>query len=138
MKARRKIHRLHHDEGGRLYRSARRRSRMAKYTVDYGMRTFYPSIDTILWGRKIYHWVPDYYKKKGRKDGMFDTKLANYVFSRKRPTRTAPGVEFVSEPIKAVVRRLRATPGKHTWMVGGLLVRRTGGKPSRSGTASVT
>src|SRR5207237_3607551 len=29
-------------------------------TVDYGMRAFYPTIDTILWGRKTYDWVLDY------------------------------------------------------------------------------
>ena len=50
---------------------------------------------------------------------MFDTKLANYVFSRKPQKRAAPGVEFVSEPVKAFAQRLRATPGKHIWMMGG-------------------
>jgi len=88
-------------------------------TVDYGMRAFYPTIDTILWGRKTYDWVLDYYKERGRKSGMFDTKLTNYVFSRKTPKRKAPGVEFVSEPVKAFAQRLRATPGKHIWMMGG-------------------
>ena len=49
---------------------------------------------------------------------MFDSKLANYVFSRKPPERAAPGVEFVSEPVKAFAHRLRTTPGKHIWMGG--------------------
>ncbi|HEY4047874.1 MAG TPA: dihydrofolate reductase family protein [Acidobacteriaceae bacterium] len=88
-------------------------------TVDYGMSAFYPTIDTILWGRKTYDWVLAYYRKKSRKDRMFDTKLANYVFSRKPPKRATPGVEFVSEPVKAFAQRLRATPGKHIWMMGG-------------------
>jgi len=88
-------------------------------TVDYGMRTFYPTIDTILWGRKTYDWLLDYHKDRGSKGGMFDTKLANYVFSRKPPKRKAPGVEFVSEPVKVFAQRLRATPGKHIWMMGG-------------------
>jgi dihydrofolate reductase len=88
-------------------------------TADYGMREFYPSIDTILWGRKTYDWLLDYYKKKGRKRGMFDTKVANYVFSRRPPRKAQPGVEFVSEPVKAFAERLRATPGKHIWMMGG-------------------
>ena len=43
----------------------------------------------------------------------------NYVFSKKPPKRVAPGVEFVSEPVKAFAQRLRATPGKHIWMMGG-------------------
>ena len=80
-------------------------------TVDYGMKAFYSTIDTILWGRKTYDWGLAYYQKKRMKGGLFDTKLANYVFSRKPPKRAAPGVEFVSEPVKAFVKRLRTTPG---------------------------
>lgn len=87
-------------------------------TVDHGMRAFYPTIDTILWGRKTYDWVLNY-SKKDAQDGIFDKKAANYVFSRKPPKKAAPGVEFVSEPVKAFAQRLRATPGKHIWMMGG-------------------
>jgi dihydrofolate reductase len=86
---------------------------------DYGMRVFYATIDTILIGRKTYDWALNYWKKKGIKDGMFDKKVANYVFSRKPPKRAAPGVEFVSGPVKAFARRLRSKPGKHIWMMGG-------------------
>jgi len=87
--------------------------------VDYGMRAFYPTIDTILWGRKTYDWLLDYYAKRGKKEGMFDTRLANYVFSRQPLRRAAPGAEWVSEPVKEFAQRLRATPGKHIWMMGG-------------------
>jgi dihydrofolate reductase len=87
--------------------------------IDYGMRAFYAAIDTILWGRKTYDWALQYHKKKGIKRGIFDKNVANYVFSRKPPKRTAPGAEFVSEPVKSFARRLRATPGKHIWMMGG-------------------
>lgn len=88
-------------------------------TVDYGMRQFYRTIDTILWGRKTYDWLLDYYRKRGRTKGLFDAKVANYVFSRKPPRRVVPGVEFVSEPVKAFAQRLRASPGKQIWMMGG-------------------
>lgn len=88
-------------------------------TVDYGMGAFYPTIDAILWGRKTYDWLLAYYRKRGKKTGMFDRKVANYVFSRKPPRRRPPGVEFVSEPVKAFAQRLRATPGKNVWMMGG-------------------
>ena len=88
-------------------------------TIDYGMRAFYATIDTILMGRKTYDWGIAYYKKHGLKGRMLDTKLANYVFSRKPPKRAAPGAEFVSEPVKTIAKRLRATPGKHIWMMGG-------------------
>ncbi|HEX6740054.1 MAG TPA: dihydrofolate reductase family protein [Vicinamibacteria bacterium] len=87
--------------------------------ADYGIKEFYRTIDTILWGRKTYDWVLDYYKRKGRKRGMFDAKVANFVFSRKPPRTPAPGVEFVTEPVKAFAQRLRAAPGKHIWMMGG-------------------
>jgi dihydrofolate reductase len=87
--------------------------------LDYGMRAFYRTIDTILLGRKTYDWALAYWKKMGKKDGMFDKKVANYVFSRKPPKRAAPGVEFVSEPVKRFAKRLRAKPGKHIWMMGG-------------------
>jgi dihydrofolate reductase len=88
-------------------------------TVDYGITEFYATIDTILWGRKTYDWALDYQKKKGNKEDIFDTKLANFVFSRKPPKRATPGVKFVSEPVKLFAQRLRATPGKHIWMMGG-------------------
>ena len=88
-------------------------------TVDYGMREFYSSIDTILWGRKTYDWALDYQKKSGSKRAIFDKKVANYVFSRNPPKKVAPGAEFVSEPVKAFARNLRETPGKHIWMMGG-------------------
>jgi dihydrofolate reductase len=88
-------------------------------TVDYGMRAFYATIDTILWGRKTYDWALDYQKKTGGKGDIFDKNVANYVFSRKPPKVAAPGAEFVSESVKTFAQRLRATPGKHIWMMGG-------------------
>jgi dihydrofolate reductase len=87
--------------------------------MDYGIREFYKTIDTILWGRKTYDWLLDYSKKHGKTKGLFDKKVANYVFSRKPPKRAAPEVEFVTEPVKVFARRLRATPGKQIWMMGG-------------------
>ena len=87
--------------------------------LDYGMRAFYATIDTILLGRKTYDWALAYQKKTGMKRSVFDQKVANYVFSRKPPKRAAPGVEFVTEPVKRFARHLRATPGKHIWMMGG-------------------
>jgi dihydrofolate reductase len=87
--------------------------------ADYGMREFYRSIDTILLGRKTYDWALDYCKKMGRKRAPFDTRVANFAFSRKPPRRVPRGVRFVSEPVKAFAQRLRATPGKDIWMMGG-------------------
>lgn len=87
--------------------------------IDYGMKEFYGTIDTILWGRKTYDWLLDYHKKQNKTEGLFDTNLDNFVFSRKPPERPAQGVTFASEPVETFARRLRATPGKNIWMMGG-------------------
>jgi dihydrofolate reductase len=87
--------------------------------VDYGMRGLYESIDTILWGRKTYDWALDYYREKRMKGSPFDAMMKNYIFSRSPPTWVAEGVEFVSEPVKLFARKLRASRGKHIWMMGG-------------------
>jgi dihydrofolate reductase len=88
-------------------------------TIDYGMKRFYASVDTILWGRKTYDWLLAYHRKRGQTRGLFDQSKAHYVFSRRPPKRQAEGVTFVSQPLRAFVRRLRATPGKHIWLMGG-------------------
>jgi dihydrofolate reductase len=88
-------------------------------TIDYGMREFYSTIDTIVWGRKTYDWAVNYFAQQGKTEGFVDTTLTNYVFSRNPPARPVAGVVFVSEPVTAFAQRLRATPGKHIWMMGG-------------------
>lgn len=87
-------------------------------TVDYGLRDFYPTIDTILLGRKTYDWGLRYQEKTGAQS-PFDKNVANYVFSRKPPSVATPDVRFVTEPIESFVPRLRATPGKDIWVMGG-------------------
>jgi len=86
---------------------------------NYGMGTFYKSIDTTLWGRKTYDMALDF-QKKGVPGTAFDTRVKNYVFTRGQ-LQTAPpaGVECVNEPIKAFTSRLRKQKGKHIWMMGG-------------------
>jgi dihydrofolate reductase len=84
---------------------------------DYGIRAFYRSIDTILWGRKTYE-VALAFQKQGIKGAEFDPKVKNYVFSRQRQP-PAPHVEFVNQPIPTFARRLRAIQGKNIWLMGG-------------------
>lgn len=86
---------------------------------EYGTKAFYKTIDTILWGRKTYDWLIAYYRKQGKTPKLFDTKVRNYVFSRRPPKRVLPGAEFVTGRVKAFAQRLRAQPGKHIWMMGG-------------------
>ena len=82
------------------------------------MNAFYRSIDTILWGRKTLETAIGF-QKKGVKGSGFDTNVKNYAFSRKPQRKAVPGVEFVNEPIKDFAKRLRNTPGKGIWMMGG-------------------
>lgn len=86
---------------------------------DYGMARFHRSIDTILLGRGTYDWAMEYARKTGSSEGLFDPRVAHFVFSRRPPKRAAPGVGFVTEPVKAFAGRLRSMPGKNIWMMGG-------------------
>ena len=88
------------------------------HKYDYGMKQFYSSIDTIVLGRKTYDWAVNYYRSIG-KPPQFDSKVPHIVFSRKPPRNPAAGVEFVKTPVKTFMRKLRATPGRHIWMMGG-------------------
>jgi dihydrofolate reductase len=85
---------------------------------DYGMGKFFKSIDTILWGRKTYDMVLRF-QKEGKDSPDNYGGIKNYAFSRKPPRKTAPGFEFVKEPIKKFVKRLRSQKGKDIWMMGG-------------------
>jgi dihydrofolate reductase len=86
--------------------------------LDYGITAFFKTIDTILIGRKTYDWAMGYQKKHNTKS-VFDRNVKNYVFSRKPPKKAAPEVEFVSDPIKDFVQRLRTKKGTNVWMMGG-------------------
>lgn len=86
---------------------------------NYGMGSFYESIDTILWGRKTCDMPLDF-QKKGVTGSAFDMRVKNYVFTRTLLQSAPPaGVEFVNEPIKAFTTRLRQKKGKDVWMMGG-------------------
>jgi dihydrofolate reductase len=88
-------------------------------TIDYGMKDFYPTIDTVLIGRKTYDWAVAYSRKMGMTGGIFDKKLANFVFSQNAPSEIIDNVQFVSEDPKVFAQNLRSEPGKHIWMMGG-------------------
>lgn len=85
---------------------------------DYGMMRFYRSIDTILWGRKTYE-VALAFQKRRIKGAEFDPNVRNYVFSHRPPKSAPAAIEFVTEPLRAFAKRLRARPGKNIWMMGG-------------------
>ena len=85
---------------------------------NYGMGQFYNSIDTILWGRKTYEMALGF-QAEGNEVAESVSKIKNYAFSSHPPKTTAPGFEFVREPIKKFAKRLRSQKGKDIWMMGG-------------------
>lgn len=80
----------------------------------YGMGDFMKSIDTLLMGRKTWDFAA---AMGGSGGGAGGTRT--YVFSRRPPKDDAPGMEYVREPIPEFAQRLRASPGKDVWMMGG-------------------
>ncbi len=90
---------------------------------DYGMGAFFKTIDTILWGSKTYRVGLE---MNAGDLGIYGSKAKNYVFTHHPPKTAPPGIEFVNEPINQFSERLRATPGKDIWMMGGgVLLRRS-------------
>ncbi|HEY2975235.1 MAG TPA: dihydrofolate reductase family protein [Pyrinomonadaceae bacterium] len=83
---------------------------------DYGMGGFFKTIDTILWGSNTYGVA---LKMNAGDLSTYGSKIKNYVFTHHPPKSAPPGVEFVNEPIDQFAQRLRATPGKDIWMMGG-------------------
>ncbi len=83
---------------------------------NYGMGAFLRSIDTILWGRKTYDQALGF---TGGKGDLGFGKVKHFVFSSRPPAVDPPGVEFVRQPVAEFAKRLRATPGKDIWMMGG-------------------
>jgi len=82
---------------------------------NYGMNSFFKSVDTILWGRKTFDMT------LGAANGKsgYAAGFINYVFTHRPPKAEVPGVEFVNQPIERFARRLRAIAGKNIWMMGG-------------------
>ena len=86
---------------------------------EHGMREFYGSIDTILWGRKTYDFAVGY-QKSHPGYSSFDKNLKHYVFSRTLQRADMPAeTELVTQPIKKFAGNLRAAKGKNIWMMGG-------------------
>jgi dihydrofolate reductase len=85
---------------------------------NYDMGEFYKSIDTILLGRKTYDFVVQFVKE-GKSIPKSDHDPKHFVFSRRPPGKVLPGFEFVKEPMKTFVKRLRTGKGKDIWMMGG-------------------
>lgn len=84
---------------------------------DYGYGDFFKRIDTVLWGRRTFDEAME--RVKGGGTGL-DKSIKSYVFTHKPPAKSRDKyVKFVTEPVKEFAARLRASPGKDIWMMGG-------------------
>ena len=80
---------------------------------NYGMGTFYRSIDTCVLGRKTYEQSARF----GMAEGYSGKK--NYVLSRTLTKAASPKVTIINDNVAAIAERLRAESGRHVWLVGG-------------------
>jgi len=79
----------------------------------YGLPEFSRSVDAKILGRKTF----DLSLKMG---ANFSADNLHYVFSRRpAPASVPPGVQFVTESIRAFASDLRKQSGKNIWMMGG-------------------
>jgi dihydrofolate reductase len=81
---------------------------------DYGMSSFFASVDVAVMGRKTYDKIQELAPGQG-----FSPTINEYVFSRTRPSGMVRNTTFLNEPIGSWLDRTRQQPGKDIWLVGG-------------------
>lgn len=78
------------------------------------MHEFFASVDVAVMGRKTYAKALELSPKGIRFPGM-----RTYVFSHLLPPGMQENVEIISDRPEDWLKRIRATPGKDIWLVGG-------------------
>jgi dihydrofolate reductase len=81
---------------------------------DYSMAPFFATVDAAIMGRKTFEAA----LKMGG-GSMGESSMVTYVMSRTLPPGERNGVQVVKQSPAALVRRIRAKPGKHIWLMGG-------------------
>jgi dihydrofolate reductase len=81
---------------------------------DYGMKEFFSSVDVAVMGRKTYDKA-----RELTPSGPLFPGLKTYVFSHLLPKGPQAQAEIVSDDPDGWLKSIRATPGKHIWLVGG-------------------
>jgi dihydrofolate reductase len=83
---------------------------------------FLPSIDTILYGRVSYDLWGQY--QPGEQASPSEKKIWQAVHSKKKyvfskTPKEDPGATYISTPVSAAVKEIKAQPGKDIWLYGG-------------------
>lgn len=81
---------------------------------DAGYAEFMETIDTVVMGRRTYEWVMEMEKGEYPYSG-----LQSYVYSHTSPDSSPPEVEFTDMEIPIFVEKLKSSPGKNIWVIGG-------------------
>jgi dihydrofolate reductase len=81
---------------------------------DYSMAPFFATIDTAVMGRKTL----DAALKMGG-GTLGGSSMATYVFSHSKPPGVRDGITFTNQSPATLIRRLRKSPGKNIWLMGG-------------------
>lgn len=76
---------------------------------DYDFGAFFQTIDVAIMGRKTY----DVFKTGP------SLNMETYVYSRTQSAGRRDGVEFTTVSPSALVKELKAKPGKNIWLAGG-------------------
>ncbi len=80
--------------------------------TDHGYSSFYQKIDTTIIGRKTYEKIIN------RRDQFPYPDKKNYVFS-KTLNESTKYVDFISDDIIQFIKKIKQSPGKDIWIVGG-------------------
>lgn len=82
---------------------------------DAGYADFMETIDTVVMGRRTYDWVMEMEKGEYPYVG-----IKSYIYSRSVPAGKPFGdVEFIDTEIPIFADKLKSTPGKNIWVIGG-------------------
>jgi dihydrofolate reductase len=84
--------------------------------VQHYMAGFWPTVDTILMGRKTYEFASS---AGGGGGGSMSGITATYVFSRTLPSVKGKGAHLVRDDAGEFVRHLKAEDGKGICVLGG-------------------
>lgn len=88
--------------------------------VQQYMAEFWPTLDTLLMGRKTYEQVLKYEDAgSGGNSGMMSSIVASYVFSRTLTEVRGRNTHLVRENAADFVRNLKTQPGKRICLFGG-------------------
>jgi dihydrofolate reductase len=85
---------------------------------DYGMSSFFKSIDSIFMGRKSYEVSKSAEAQSPSGENPWKG-ITTYVFSNSLKSINDKDVQLVSGNVVDAVRKLRAVKGKNIWLFGG-------------------